>query len=81
METYHQTKAKNMNSSQFKRSADELQQGKIKKQRVDVEGNPFSRWFFALKLSGYKSSYFNNISNASWKALYVSIIISLMYLL
>ena len=32
-----------MNPSQFKRSAEELQQGKIKKQRVDVEGNLFSR--------------------------------------
>ena len=30
-----------MNPSQFKRSADESQQGRIKKQRVDVEGNPF----------------------------------------
>ena len=40
-ETNHHTKAKNMNPSQFKRSADESQQGRIKKQRVDVEGNPF----------------------------------------
>ena len=32
-----------MNPSQFKRSADELQQEGIKKQRVDAEGNPFSR--------------------------------------
>ena len=54
-------------NGQFKRSAEESQQGGIKKQRVvvDVEGNLFSRRFFALKLSGFKSSYFNNHSNAS----------------
>ena len=54
-------------NGQFKRSAEESQQGGIKKQRVvvDVEGKLFSRWFFALKLSGYKGSYFNNNSNAS----------------
>ena len=54
-------------NGQFKRSAEESQQGGIKKQRVvvDVEGKLFSRWFFALKLSGYKSSYFNNNSNTS----------------
>ena len=50
---------KNMNSSQFKRPVDELQQERIKKQRFDLQGNPFSRQVFALKLSGYKSSYFN----------------------
>ena len=48
-------------NGQFKRSAEESQQGGIKKQRVvvDVEGNLFSIWSFALKLSGYKSSYSN----------------------
>ena len=30
-----------MNPSQFKRPVDELQQERIKKQRFNVEGNPF----------------------------------------
>ena len=45
-----------MNSSQFKRPVDELQQERIKKQRFDVEGNPFS---------SFCSKMLTNISNAS----------------
>ena len=41
LETNHPTQATNMNASQFKRPVDELQQERMKKQRFNVEGNPF----------------------------------------